>query len=110
MRLGGIPDVKPRAEPCMEGTRVHILSDVESKVKDRGGKNVIWIYGAPGSGKSSISLTLKLLLHRQGQLVTYFRFDRSDAAVTTSGALWRQVVYDLADRYPSVWENALSLL
>jgi hypothetical protein len=119
-RLGAVVQAKPQAAECLEGTRMSILSDIEDKInpsedknteaKTTEDRNIIWIRGAPGSGKSSVSLSTKSRLHKHGRLVTYFRFDRNEATVTTPSALWCCVAYDLADRYPSVLKHNLSLL
>jgi hypothetical protein len=108
--LEGIKTIEPRATECIEGTRTTILNNVTTKTDDSNGPNVIWIRGAPGCGKSSISLSAKSRFHSQGQLVTYFRFDRKEPTTTTSTALWCRVAHDLARRLPLLRARLLQQL
>lgn len=43
---------------CMEGTRKEILRDITTWVSKAGSDKLFWLYGAAGSGKSSISASI----------------------------------------------------
>jgi len=89
-------------EPCMEGTRHDILQQIESEIKNTNGRNVIWIRGSPGVGKSALAASITKRLQDQKRHVTWFRFDRTESTTITTNALWRVVARDLAYWYPSI--------
>ena len=91
----------PLRKPCMEGTRVAILQDIENEIKNVYGPNVIWIRGFPGVGKSALAASIANWLVDEKRHVISFRFDRTDSTITTS-TLWRAVACDLARLYPSL--------
>ncbi|KAJ7151988.1 hypothetical protein C8R46DRAFT_1042874 [Mycena filopes] len=94
-----------RAKPidgCAPGTRQDVLSGVERWI-DLGGaakRNVFWINGFPGSGKTAIASTLVERLRKSKQLGSSFFFERDNSDFTSPSVLWGQVAYDLAQRYP----------
>ena len=45
-------------DPCMEGTRLDILQQIETGIKSTDGDNVIWIRGSPGVGKSALATSI----------------------------------------------------
>ncbi|KAF5362383.1 hypothetical protein D9756_002772 [Leucocoprinus leucothites] len=85
----------PLANECMQDTRVGILSDVDARIRDSEGTNLIWIKGFPGVGKSTLASTIVSRLRKRGELLSYFVFDRAKPTVTTTTALWRRVAWDL---------------
>ena len=98
--LGG-NRLSPR-DPCMEGTRLGILQQIETEIKRTNGNNVIWIRGSPGIGKSALAASIAKRLQYQKRHVTWFRFDRTESTTITTNALWRIVARDLARWYPSI--------
>ncbi|KAF5362431.1 hypothetical protein D9756_002757 [Leucocoprinus leucothites] len=92
----------PLAKECMQDTRVAILSDVDTRIGDNEDTNLIWIKGFPGVGKSALASTIVSRLRGQGQLLSYFVFDRAKPTITTTRALWRCVAWDLACLYPAM--------
>ena len=89
-------------DPCMEGTRLGILQQIETEIKRTDGHNVIWIRGPPGVGKSALAASITTQLQNQKRHVTWFRFDRTESTTITTNALWRTVARDLARWYPSI--------
>ena len=87
--------------PCMKGTRTAILQEIENKINNVDGPNVIWIMGSPGVGKSALAASIANRLVDQKRHVISFRFDRTESTITTS-ALWRTVACDLARMFPSL--------
>src|SRR4051794_16122819 len=57
------PNIEMRARPfekCMAGTRDDIFAQVDNWVDDFGTRrNILWIKGSPGAGKSTVAFTLK---------------------------------------------------
>jgi hypothetical protein len=93
-----------QAVKCMEGTSDGIKADVRTAIKD--GKNIVWITGYLGVGKSALASSIASELATQQQSTFYFRFDRAKPDVNTN-ALWRLIAYKLASRYPSVRSSIL---
>ena len=89
-------------DPCMKGTRLSILQQIEIEIKRTDGHNVIWIRGSPGVGKSALAASITTQLQDQKRRVTWFRFDRTESTTITTNALWRVVARDLACWYPSI--------
>ena len=89
-------------DPCMEGTRLDILQQIETGIKNTDGHNVIWIRGSPGVGKSALAASITKRLQDQNQHVIWFRFDRTQSTTITTEALWRVVACGLAYQYPSL--------
>jgi len=92
-------------DPCMAGTRLDILQEIETEIKNTDGHNVIWIRGSPGVGKSALAASAAIRLEDQGRHVTWFRFDRTQSTTITTDALWRVVARDLARWYPSIRQH-----
>jgi len=51
-------DRLPLRKSCMEGTRTTILQEIEIKIKNVDGPNMIWIRGSPGVGKSALAASV----------------------------------------------------
>jgi hypothetical protein len=96
-----------RAVECMKGTGGDIKDDVRKAIEE--GKNVVWITGFPGVGKSALASSIASDLVTQQQPTFYFRFDRAKPGVNTN-ALWRLIAYKLASRYSSVRKSILEWL
>ena len=64
-------------EPCMADTRLDILQEIETGIKNTDSHNVIWIRGSPGVGKSALAASIAIRLKAQGRDVIWFRFDRT---------------------------------
>ncbi|KAF5362457.1 hypothetical protein D9756_002737 [Leucocoprinus leucothites] len=92
----------PLAKECMADTRVGILSDIDTRIRDNEDSNLIWVKGFPGVGKSALASTIVSRLRERGELLSYFVFDRAKPTITTTRALWRCVAWDLACLYPAV--------
>jgi len=87
--------------PCMEGTRIAILQEIEDEITNVNGPNMIWIRGSPGVGKSALAASIASRLEDQKRQVISFRFDRTEKTITTK-SLWRAVACHLARLYPSL--------
>jgi len=97
-------------KPCMEGTRTAILQEIENGIQSVDGRNVIWIRGSPGVGKSALAASIVARLRAQDRHVIPFCFDRTQSATITTDALWRVVALGLARLYPSVCQHILNIV
>jgi len=95
----------PLSDPCMEGTRLDILQQIETEIKKTDGHNVIWIRGSPGAGKSALAASITTRLQDQNRHVIWFRFDRTQSTTITTEALWRVVACSFVRRYPSLRQH-----
>ncbi|KAJ3567138.1 hypothetical protein NP233_g6560 [Leucocoprinus birnbaumii] len=104
--LVGTLKFRPLAEECLPGTRIDILLDIKTKLgipdaQEEDEKNVIWIKGYPGVGKSSLAASVVAVLDKQDRLGSYFVFERAYSGTTTTNNLCCHVAVKLASRYPS---------
>ena len=87
-------------EGCFPGTRDKIIQAVVSSRKD-----IFWICGNAGSGKSALAISIVRELRRRNCPVAFFRFDRNDAAKSNPLSVVRTIAYQLAlsiPRYRSI--------
>jgi len=85
----------------MDGTRLDVLSSIEDWVDDLKARNILWIRGFPGVGKSAIASSIIQTLRQKNRLGAFYIFERARATAATPNALWRSVAYDLARTYPT---------
>jgi hypothetical protein len=88
--------------PCMEGTRETIFGKIDDWLLDTGARNILWISGSPGVGKSTIASSLVSRLEERGRLGASMFFKRDDATLSDPGAVWRTIAFDLAESDPVV--------
>ena len=85
-------------ERCMEGTREEVLEKIKKWLDDdTTTKNMLWIQGSPGSGKSAIASSLTSHLQAQGRLGAWFFFRRGDSALSDPVSMWRTIAAQLAN-------------
>ncbi len=61
---------------CLPNTRQGLLDDIVGWVNNPNGGSVFWLYGAPGSGKSTVANTIGSLFSNLKRLAASFRFSR----------------------------------
>ncbi len=82
---------------CLEGTRVNILDEARGWLKnDESEKNILWIVGAPGAGKSTIATTLATTL---GAPCVKFFCKRDVSDLRNPRNIWRTLAYDIAVKH-----------
>ena len=88
-----------RALRCLNGTRVDLISFILEWVRNvETALNILWIYGYPGAGKSTLAMHIADLFrmaHRLGVIVEFNRTTDADAMV-----LWKTCSFALACEYP----------
>jgi hypothetical protein len=61
---------------CLKGTRVDLLKQITAWGENPGGKNIFWLKGMAGTGKSTIARTVAGDFTKNGCLVASFFFSR----------------------------------
>lgn len=97
-------------DECLDGTRQDLLFEIDQWVQDIEARNILWLTGSPGVGKSAIASTVVKRLHKMNRLGSSFFFHRRNAADVTPSALWRTVAIDLAHQYPRVKKSIIDRL
>ena len=105
--LSRLKDVKTDYERdlcCMEGTRKSLLEQiiawVTNGVEQTDGRNIFWIYGVPGIGKTSLSHSICASLHTREQLAGAFFCQRDDQELREPTNILPTLVRKLAIRFP----------
>ncbi len=103
-------DPANQAEPgdvCLEETRVEILKEATEWLEDQDPKtsNILWITGAPGTGKSTIATTLA----KKFEPTCASFFCKRDAPdLRNPRRIWRSLAYSLADKHSRVTARLMS--
>ncbi|EGO20274.1 hypothetical protein SERLADRAFT_418007 [Serpula lacrymans var. lacrymans S7.9] len=95
-RLNPVDYNRHYVQPCMDGTRQDIFDRIDIWLADPSAKNILWIKGSPGAGKSAIASSLNSQLSNKGILGGFFSFRRGDASLSNPAALWRTIAHELA--------------
>jgi hypothetical protein len=100
-------DASSRPE-CLSGTRGDVLKSVTDWVttpsKDR---NVLWLHGLAGSGKSTISTTIAEYFREINRLAAFIFFDRNDPKSSRPSTVIHTLAYKLAHYNPAI-QTAIS--
>ncbi len=82
-------------DECLEGTRTNVLRKAKDWLVDPELPNILWIFGAPGAGKSAIATTLVRELSDE-LLCAKFSAKRDIADRRDPKCVWRTLAYNLA--------------
>jgi hypothetical protein len=96
--------------PCMKGTREEIFEEIDQWLYDGDARNMLWLSGSPGAGKSAIASSLVSKLTERRQLGSRFFFKRGDITLSDPASLWRTVACDFAKFDPSFATNLVEVL
>lgn len=95
----------------MDGTREDIIAEIDEWCEDLDARrNVLWISGSPGVGKSAIARKLATRLKSSHRFGSSFFLQRELASLQTAANLWRAIAYDLSQEYPSARSVIISKL
>src|SRR5882724_2267800 len=88
---------------CTHGTRQNILTSItEWLTMPSEGKNILWLHGLAGSGKSTISTTVAEYFRELSRLGAFIFFDRNDPTQSDPNAVIRTLVYRLSLFDPAI--------
>jgi len=89
---------------CMEGTRKSLLKQIMAWVtngsEQQDGRDVYWIYGLPGIGKTSLAHSICASLHDQEQLAGVFFCQRDDPELSEPRNILLTLIHKLAIIFP----------
>jgi DNA-directed RNA polymerase subunit N (RpoN/RPB10) len=89
-------DAAGHASACLKGTRTDLLEDIAVWMSDPKAKQMYWLSGMAGSGKSAISQNVAAMAETQGSLAASFFFSRTSAERQRASAVIPTIAYQLA--------------
>ena len=84
---------------CLGRTRINLLSNITAWLNDNSAPNILWLCGAPGTGKTTISWSLIEGLKRQQRCASFFFFTQRKQ---TPSKLWRTLAFEMARFHPAI--------
>lgn len=87
---------------CLAGTRIDLLDQIATWAVDPTGKNIFWLCGKAGTGKSTISRTVADRLDKQGLLGASFFFKRGEAGRGNASRFFPTITLQLIDVVPGM--------
>ena len=97
-------------EGCLRGTRRNVLQQLEDWLEDEQGKQVFWLNGLAGTGKSSISQTFAQNTFAEGKLGASFFCSRSYEDRSNLRAILPTLAFQLAYQYAPFRDELLLVL
>ncbi|PYH91862.1 hypothetical protein BO71DRAFT_458880 [Aspergillus ellipticus CBS 707.79] len=85
---------------CLPNTRVGLLKQIIEWTEDRDGKNIFWLCGMAGTGKSTISRSVAALLKQNGTLGASFFFNRNDIERSNAKKFCPTIAFQLMAHLP----------
>ncbi|KAF7973983.1 hypothetical protein HWV62_13868 [Athelia sp. TMB] len=95
---------------CLPGTRLAMLSILNTWAHGTGSKRICWVRDVAGSGKSAILHTIAEKLQREGLLGASFFFSRDTASRNNAKHLFTTIARDIANLHPGAAEDIASAL
>lgn len=86
---------------CYSGTRVNLLERIKGWITSTEGKNIFWLQGMAGTGKSTVSRTTIRDLDEEIQCIANFYFKRNTDCAD-SAQLFPTIAAQLNRRLPSI--------
>ena len=112
--LGRALQIQPESIPtnstdlaCVERTRFNLLSEITAWFDDNSAPNILWLCGAPGTGKTTISWSLIEELKRQQRCAGFFFFRPGEH---TPSKLWRTLAFEMARFHPAIQSEIHSIV
>ncbi|KAF7979316.1 hypothetical protein HWV62_42715 [Athelia sp. TMB] len=95
---------------CLPGTRLTILSLIDTWASCTDSKGICWLKDVAGSGKSAILHTIAQKLYQEGRLGSSFFFSRGTASRNTARNLLTTIARDLANLHPDIAQDIAEAL
>ena len=95
---------------CFKNARRNIIDDVLKWIADDSNKakEVLWVYGLVGMGKSTLATTIALIMRRRNRLGAFFFFSRD--MERNSGTLIRTLAYQAAiSHVVAIYDNIVRM-
>ena len=92
---------------CIGSTRIDLLSKITAWFDDNSAPNVLWLCGAPGTGKTTISWSLIEGLKRQQRCASFFFFRQGKHSPSK---LWRTLAFEMAKFHPAIESEIHSVM
>jgi len=111
--MGAAHDYQERdpAPRCLPGTRKEVLQKIEQWAKAGSkGKNILWLHGPPGAGKSAITQTVAEICAGRGELAASFFFARTVASRNALKHLFPTIAVQIALSAPEKRRRLDSIL
>ena len=84
---------------CLGRARIDPWSKITAWCDDNSAPNILWLCGAPGTGKTTISWSLIYELKRQQRCPGFFFFREGEH---TPSELWRTLAFEMAKFHPAI--------
>jgi hypothetical protein len=94
---------------CLEGTCENILQQIYAWAKDSSQKNILWLSGSPGAGKSAIASTVVSQLSEH-QTTVAFCFQCGHAILSDPAVLWHTIAFGLASKDSAIQNDIVHFL
>ena len=95
---------------CMKGTRQDVLIQLENWLKDEQDKQVFWLNGLAGTGKSTIAQTFAEMSFADGKLGASFFCSRDFDDRSNLRSIFPTLAFQLAHQYPHFRQKLLPVL
>jgi len=89
-------------DQCLENTRVDLLNQVQKWATDVHSKDIFWLKGIAGTGKSTIARTVAYKLAKQGCLGASFFFSRGKGDRSHARLFFTSLAIQLVELQPSL--------
>ncbi|KAL2782669.1 hypothetical protein BJX66DRAFT_320143 [Aspergillus keveii] len=90
---------------CYPKTRIELLQDIQNWANNQHGKEIFWLSGSAGTGKSTISRTIAHAFYGRGQLAASFFFKDGEAGRGDAARLFTTIASQLASNIPETGKH-----
>ena len=88
--------------PCLAGTRVELLQDINNWADGHDERSIFWLNGLAGTGKSTIARTVARTCYQKQRLGASFFFSRGGGDVGHADKFVTSIVFQLAISIPTL--------
>jgi NACHT domain len=87
---------------CLPDTRVDVLKEITAWANETDERNIFWLNGLAGTGKSTIARTIARKFYDQDRLGASFFFSRGNGDISHAGKFFTSIAVQLAARLPQL--------